>query len=330
MRKPLLTGVVAVTAAVATMLPTTIAAASLRDPGHNAKPSAKFLAACSNSDAPSCDAAALADFRSARAHDGVGPMTLPRGFDKLTPRWQLFVLVNVERVDRGLKPFTALSSGLDRLAQTAAHESSDDAFGQIMAGTRQGSNWSTEGESTLFDAFCWTYSDGPGQPGCFGTGGEIWIHRNNILGKPFVTSDGTHIGQYRAPRLMGTASVGGVPHPSTTEVFVGHAKRKYVRTEVRPHWSHFTKKFPLGVATHQLTVTAGGHGTLRVWASGTTMQVTATITTGGSQWSVSSRKFTLRAGHQRTLHITHGTAATLGTLRLTTAHDTERVVLVSG
>lgn len=301
----------------------TMAAASLRDPGHNAKPSTKFLAACSSSDAPDCDAAALADFRTVRAHDGIGPMTLPRGFDKLTPPWQLFVLVNTERVDRGLKPFTALSSGLNALAKRAARANTDEAFGHVVPGTKYGSNWSVEGETALFDEFCWTYSDGPGQAGCFGTGGGIWIHRHNILG----TGPG---GQYRAPRLMGAGVAPSVPHPSLTEAFVGHAKHKYVRTELKPHWSHFAKKFPLGVATHQLTVTAGSHGSLKVWASGATMKVTAKITSGGSQWSVSSRKFTLHAGHQRTLKITHGTAATLGTLTLTTAHDTERVVLVSG
>ncbi len=50
---------------------------------------------------------------AARAAEGVRPMELPADFPQLTVPEQLFVAIDRERVDRGLAPFTGLTTALD-------------------------------------------------------------------------------------------------------------------------------------------------------------------------------------------------------------------------
>ena len=50
---------------------------------------------------------------AARAAEGLRPMELPADFPELTVPEQLFVAIDRERVDRGLAPFTGLSTALD-------------------------------------------------------------------------------------------------------------------------------------------------------------------------------------------------------------------------
>ncbi len=58
----------------------------------------------------------VTDIDSCRILEGVGPLTLPTNWRTLTPVEQGFVLINLERVNRGLAPIVGLSSALNQLA----------------------------------------------------------------------------------------------------------------------------------------------------------------------------------------------------------------------
>ena len=62
---------------------------------------------------------------AARAHEGLGAMVLPSDFAALTPAEQLFVLTDIERVDRGLPPVVGMVAQLDTDAQNAAAANTD-------------------------------------------------------------------------------------------------------------------------------------------------------------------------------------------------------------
>jgi len=73
-----------------------------------------------------CIADALWDINRARRAEGMGPMVLPRGFASLTVPWQLLVLSNLERADRGLPPVGGLSAPLNHDAAVAASAEGND------------------------------------------------------------------------------------------------------------------------------------------------------------------------------------------------------------
>jgi hypothetical protein len=125
-----------------------------------------------------CQAAALSAIDAARADEGVGPLNLPTNYDSLPADEQLFVVVNLERTDRGLAPFSGITPVLDgeALAGAVGHT---DPTGPSSA------DWSSTvavGEaSALTTDFDWMYDDGPASvnascpPSC-------WGHRDAILG----------------------------------------------------------------------------------------------------------------------------------------------------
>jgi hypothetical protein len=112
-----------------------------------------------------------------RAQQGVGPVRLPSNFGRLTAPEQMFVMIDMERVNRGEPPVVGLTASLDRAAQQAAAAGTDPAigFGDIWAG---GPN------STVGADYSWMYDDGfasanvdcvaPDDPAC-------WGHRDVIL-----------------------------------------------------------------------------------------------------------------------------------------------------
>lgn len=162
-----------------------------------------------------CTAGVLRAIDAARAAEGVRPMRLPAAFGSLTPTQQLFVVTDLERVDRGLVAPVQLSS-LDRRAFSGARNEVDPAL-TPMFGDAAGANLAVGLRSALEADFMWMYDDGPGsanadcrsagQPGC-------WGHRDNILA------------DYRAPLAMG-AAVDARPSDgvSMTELFMGHDTR---------------------------------------------------------------------------------------------------------
>jgi hypothetical protein len=262
------------------------------DPTRSVSPSQRFFDACFHVSGKTkaqqaCDSAALRDFDKVRASDGLAPMTLPKGFATLPAARQLLVLTNLERVDRGLRPFTGLSKRLNGFAAQGAKAGTDPPFPSPFPGDFGGGNWAGVGTSALLADFVWMYDDGPGSPNgdCpTKSAAGCWGHRHNILHS------------YDAPLRMG-AAVAQHGRSIATE-YIGGDSADHVSVA---RWSHTRDRLPVGVSSHHLVVGASaggsGHRQLRIWASGESMHVTLRLASGASGWSISRRSCRLKAGH---------------------------------
>jgi hypothetical protein len=154
----------------------------------------------------------LASINSARAAEGVGPMSVSESTVAALPiPEQIFILVNEERIDRGLQPMTYLTSQLNSYAQGGANLGTDPSFPPSLTGggavSWGGAIWAG-GLTSVFEAdYYWMYEDGYG--GLLGNTSnaacgllsldECWGHRDIILHQ-FSSCGGA------APTLvMGTA-----------------------------------------------------------------------------------------------------------------------------
>jgi hypothetical protein len=194
---------------------TAAGANNLANPSHNLGPSRGTLHAClmPNGGGHSCEAHAKADIARAHRREGLAPLSLPRGFAKLSRAEQLLAIGDGERVQRGLAPALGLTGQLDAAAHAAAITEQDPLGPE---GYSWGSNWVGGVRSALFADYLWMYDDGPGsgnsdcaragEPGC-------WGHRQNILARleePIAMGAGAHgtsltellVGGYR-PALAG-------------------------------------------------------------------------------------------------------------------------------
>ncbi len=136
----------------------------------------------------------LASIDAARANEGVGPMNVTEDTVATLPvPEQMFIVLNEERVDRGLPPIAYMSAQLDAQAQLGADSASDPAIPATLSGGSSvswgGSIWAG-GLSSVFGAdYYWMYSDGLG--GSQGTTTNedctaqdpsgCWGHRDIIL-----------------------------------------------------------------------------------------------------------------------------------------------------
>ncbi|HTZ09390.1 MAG TPA: hypothetical protein VMB72_09975, partial [Acidimicrobiales bacterium] len=168
----------------------------------------------------------LAAVDAGRAEDGQGPISTA-GFGAFTPAQEVFVLVNLERVDRGLPPFGEMTASLDALAQVGANARQDPPMPAPV-----GSPWEAAGiESGVADPlladFGWMYEDGctvvPGQAvvntDCSASAADSWGHRHDILTRYPVGSDcslvmGVAQGQGVASLAAVFESFCGAPSPS--------------------------------------------------------------------------------------------------------------------
>ncbi len=179
------------------------------NPAANLPPNPNFLSACyPHNESATCTSEELSATDNARASEGLGPMVLPSNFGSLSPVQQLFVITDIERVDRGLPPFVGLVDTLDADAAVGADGNFDPLPTAMVAGTvatSWASNWAENG-NPLGSNYYWMYDDGPGsgnidctaagQPGC-------WGHRDNILS---LTSSQR---QYGGTLVMGAAEAYG-------------------------------------------------------------------------------------------------------------------------
>ena len=136
------------------------------NPSANVVESPNFAAICrqdGNGSAP-CISAASQATAGARADEGLGPMALPSNFAALSGGEQLFVLTDIERVDRGLPPVVGMVSQFDQDAQAAAAGNTDPTPSSVPPGTTVmawASNWA-EAAGPLGSNYNWMYNDGPG------------------------------------------------------------------------------------------------------------------------------------------------------------------------
>ena len=233
-----------------------------------------------------CLTGALSAIDAARAKEGLGRLLLPGNFRSLNVAQQLFVLVNIERVDRGLWPIAGESSRLNRVGA-----SSGAAGGDVLpcSSCWASANWSGT-LNAFWSHFLWMYDDGPGSPNTQGD----WGHRHNIL----VTN-------FPGPLLMGA----GTGAHGTGEVFEGRdtSDRSDVLT-----WTYESAYFTpihtpalhVGVTNNVLHIQLKGHShsivKLQAWTGSGWSTVANYVTPGtpaaAAMWA---RSLKLRRGHYR-------------------------------
>jgi hypothetical protein len=220
-----------------------------------------------------------------RASEGVIPMSLPTDFATLTAAEQIFVLTNLERIDRGIAPLQGLSTALDADAQTGADEDRDPALPAY--GSNRAANWGQSAD--ILSTFqLWMYQDGwggfnapctsPAAPGC-------WMHRDNILRA------------YPSPSLMGAAvAATGQGGESVAETMVGGDTTDtsyFSWTSVTPYLPAGVNDAPVDISSIPGSTRAGSVG---LWASGEAMNVQVAVTGGDGIFSADSPGCDLAAG----------------------------------
>jgi hypothetical protein len=223
-------GLAMAAAAVAVGLPVQAAsAAAISNPAQNVAPSPSYWTLCVQQGAASqqCTDTIVQAINSARSFEGVGPMTLPSGFDSLTTAQQTFVVSNLERVDRGLPPVVGMVDSLNSLAESAAHDDADPMLSGGSIGALQVNGWSSiwAGDLNALAAdYDWMYNDGWSPQGSYNldcqsaSASGCWGHRNAILrsGSHLVTG----VGSEQQSRWMSIAQIfvdvtGDEPDPTT-------------------------------------------------------------------------------------------------------------------
>jgi hypothetical protein len=245
-----------------------------------------------------CTTAGVAEIDADRAQEGLGPLTLPTNFSSLDPAEQMFVITNLERVDRGLPPVAGLSAELDGYAQQGADSGVDPSFPPGINGG--GSLWA--GTPNIFDAYqAWMYDDGwdgsgssnesctsPSAPLC-------WGHRDILLG-----SDAS-------PLLMGAAVSTNGQSGSVAVVLAGGdgGDAPYFT------WAQVTQNLPVGLSSavpSGLSEQGQTTSAVRAWASGEPMNITASVSGGEGQISVAPSACNLSAGQTCNLAVTFASA----------------------
>jgi hypothetical protein len=285
-----------------------------QNPGSNISPAPGYSGPCGSLAVPNlyCPSGLTLIYGDRQA-EGVSPMSLPSNWPSLTPPEQLFVLTDLERVDRGLAPIAGLSANLNAYAQAGANAHSDPTlppYGSIRAGTYSSSP--SLGNSMAM----WMYDDGPGgtNADCPASGGGgCWGHREIILGS------------YAAPALMGVGY-----GSSTTQVFVGGD------TVDAPYFTWAQEVpllpvgvFPFGVNASVLPGTTQS-SSMQLWASGEGMNVTATQTGGQGVFSFSTTNCSLPAGDSCNVPVTFSPPAVgvyTATVTVTGPNGTQSVLL---
>jgi hypothetical protein len=195
-------------------------------------PDPDFESACSPDgsidDSTTCLSATLQATDHARSTEPLEAMALNiGGLQSLTVAEQLFAITDLERVDRGLPPATAMTTQLDQIAATGADAGTDpNANGVSPAGggyfEAWGSNWAGGTYNALATNYYWMYDDGypSGNISCNSPSAQgCWGHRDNILGAYLG-------GGCNGPTalLMGaaaTTSPSQQPSPSLADIIAG-------------------------------------------------------------------------------------------------------------
>lgn len=211
-------------------LPATVSNAGVPDPSHNVQPEPDYIRTCAETgvdDAAACINTALAAINHAHLLEGVRPMVLPMGFAQLDIPEQLFVVVNLERADRGLPTFSGLSPGLDANAQRGADDANDPPD-PGPAYVLDDAEWAGGSSNGLDAVYGWMYDDGydSGNLDCLHRGSAgCWGHRKGILddfgsgpnlvmGAAIDTTGDHHSGDSGGTSMAVTLAVAGSPPQS--------------------------------------------------------------------------------------------------------------------
>jgi hypothetical protein len=199
----------------------------IEDPAHNVAPMPDYTRVCAAAgidDSPACLGAVLDAINHAHALEGIHPMVLPADFAQLSIPDQLFVAVNLERVDRGLPAFGGLTTALNQNAQRGA----DDANDPPDPGPSydlDDAEWAGGSSNGLDAVYGWMYDDGfdSGNLDCLRRGAAgCWGHRKGILddfgsgphlvmGAAIDVSGDTHRGDNQGTSMAVTLAVASTP-----------------------------------------------------------------------------------------------------------------------
>lgn len=199
-------------------------AAPSRSADHNQKPPQSMLEACVNhgSLSPRCVSASVAAIEAARTKGGLKlrPLVLPRNYRSLTAAEQTFVVINLERVDRGIRPIRGMVASLDHAAKLPAEADVDPQPATSLLqglGVHMYRTLFARDYGPLAADYEWMYDDGY-SPRAGGTtnvfcprAGAVgcWSHRASILdrfsGMPLLTG-----GMAAAPAAGGALSLAAI------------------------------------------------------------------------------------------------------------------------
>lgn len=157
----------------------------------NVAPQVDYYGTCSaDATSSACTSVLVTDIDHARSLEGVGPLVLPDDWAQLSSAQQTFVLINLERVDRGLPPVAGITDDLNAIAAGAAAADTDPA---LSAGAMSDYDpWWWTGVwamvvNPLAADYLWMYQDGwdgsdTTNVDCTSaTADGCWGHRKNIL-----------------------------------------------------------------------------------------------------------------------------------------------------
>ena len=167
-------------------IPSSESDTGISDPKHNVAPVPDYTQDCfagGIDNSPSCLGAVLQAINHAHALEGIRPMVLPADFAQLSIPDQLFVAVNLERVDRGLPAFGGLTTALNRNAQRGA-DIADDPPDPGQSYDLDDAEWAGGSSNGLDADYGWMYDDGfdSGNLDCLHRGAAgCWGHRKGIL-----------------------------------------------------------------------------------------------------------------------------------------------------
>jgi len=172
------------TAGASTVSPQTDPAADLTPPAALARTQQADCVVQPLDESAACTQALLAEINYGLASVGLAPIGLPSNWASLSVPEQIFVIVDLERVDRGLQPYLGLSFPWSVDAQIGA-----DGNGDPPAPTGNpwvATIWAGGGNISPLEAdYIWMYDDGFGGPNidCESAAASgCWVHRDNILG----------------------------------------------------------------------------------------------------------------------------------------------------
>jgi hypothetical protein len=121
----------------------------------------------------------------ARAKVGLPPYALPANFPSLSPPQQIFILVNLDRVQYGLPPITGMTAALNHDALVSGVWRADDPYPSHTAGLNiWWPGWAGAFYNAPMAYEAWVWDDGLGSknPRCTPTDhSRCWGHRHSVL-----------------------------------------------------------------------------------------------------------------------------------------------------
>jgi hypothetical protein len=199
----------------------------IADPSANIEPVPDYTRVCAPNGLDSsstCLGAVLAAVNRAHALEGIRPMVLPSDYGHLSVPDQLFVAVNLERMDRGLAPFVGLTTALNQNAQRGADDA-DDPPDPGRSYALDDAEWAGGSSNGLDADYGWMYDDGfdsgnldcvhRDDPGCWGHRkgilDDFGSGANLVMGAALSTTSDTHSGDSGGTSMAVTMAVTARP-----------------------------------------------------------------------------------------------------------------------